>query len=106
MFDIWNRRYTGSKYKLSSWISKLIEENCEGNFFCDIFAGTGIISYTILNKMKKIYINDFLYSVVKILHITQKTRILCELFGLYHFTISVPITSSGLFLLWIRPSLT
>lgn len=62
MFDIWNRRYTGSKYKLSAWISSLISENCTGNSFCDIFAGTGIISYTVLNKMKKIYINDFLYS--------------------------------------------
>lgn len=62
MFDIWNRRYTGSKYKLSSWIGELIAENCKGNSFCDIFAGTGIISYTMLDKMKKIYINDFLYS--------------------------------------------
>jgi len=62
MFEIWNRRYTGSKYKLSSWISELIAENCEGSSFCDIFAGTGIISYTMLKKMKKIYINDFLYS--------------------------------------------
>lgn len=62
MFDIWNRRYTGSKYKLSSWIYELIAENCKGNSFCDIFAGTGIISYTMLNHMKKIYINDFLYS--------------------------------------------
>lgn len=62
MFDIWNRRYTGSKYKLSNWIEQLIEENCEGDSFCDLFAGTGIISYTMLGKMKKIYINDFLYS--------------------------------------------
>ena len=62
MFDIWNRRYTGSKYKLSSWISELIAENCHGNSFCDIFAGTGIVSYTMLDRMKKIYINDFLYS--------------------------------------------
>ena len=62
MFDIWNRRYTGSKYKLSLWISSLIAENCNGSSFCDIFAGTGIISYTMLDKMKKIYINDFLYS--------------------------------------------
>lgn len=62
MFDIWNRRYTGSKYKLSSWISELIFKNCKGNSFCDIFAGTGIISYMMLDKMKKIYINDFLYS--------------------------------------------
>lgn len=62
MFDIWNRRYTGSKYKLSSWIGELIAENCKGSSFCDIFAGTGIISYTMFDKMKKIYINDFLYS--------------------------------------------
>lgn len=62
MFDIWNRRYTGSKYKLSSWICELISDNCKGSSFCDIFAGTGIISYTMLEKMKKIYINDFLYS--------------------------------------------
>lgn len=62
MFDIWNRRYTGSKYKLSAWISSLISENCTGNSFCDIFVGTGIISYTVLDKMGKIYINDFLYS--------------------------------------------
>lgn len=62
MFNIWNRRYTGSKYKLSSWISELIEENCNGSSFCDIFAGTGIVSYTMLDKMEKIYINDFLYS--------------------------------------------
>lgn len=62
MFDIWNRRYTGSKYKLAEWIENLIAENCEGDSFCDIFAGTGIISYTMLKTMKKIYINDFLYS--------------------------------------------
>lgn len=62
MFDIWNRRYTGSKYKLSDWISNLISENCIGSSFCDIFAGTGIISYSMLDKVKKIYINDFLYS--------------------------------------------
>lgn len=62
MFEIWNRRYTGSKYKLSSWIGELIAENCKGSSFCDIFAGTGIISYTMLDKMKKLYINDFLYS--------------------------------------------
>ena len=62
MFDIWNRRYTGSKYKLSTWISNLIAANCKGTSFCDIFAGTGIISYAMLKKMNTIYINDFLYS--------------------------------------------
>lgn len=62
MFDIWNRRYTGSKYKLSKWIHDLIIENCHGDSFCDIFAGTGVISYTMINDMKNIAINDFLYS--------------------------------------------
>jgi len=36
MFDIWNRRYTGSKYKLSQWIHNLIIENGHGDSFCDI----------------------------------------------------------------------
>ena len=43
-FEIWNRRHTGSKYKLSDWIVGLINENCNGTSFCDLFAGTGIIS--------------------------------------------------------------
>lgn len=62
MFDIWNRRYTGSKYKLAEWIGQLISDNCSGKSFCDIFAGTGIISYTMLDKVQDIYINDFLFS--------------------------------------------
>ena len=62
MFDIWNRRYTGSKYKLAEWIGQLISEYCCGESFCDIFAGTGIISYTMLDKVQDIYINDFLFS--------------------------------------------
>lgn len=61
-YHIWNRRYTGSKYKLSDWIISLIENNCQGNSFCDIFAGTGIISYYMLNKVNTLHINDFLYS--------------------------------------------
>ena len=42
MYNMYNRRYTGSKYKLSGWISDLILENCIGNSFCDLFAGTAI----------------------------------------------------------------
>lgn len=61
-YQIWNRRYTGSKYKLSEWISELIANNCEGDSFCDLFAGTGIISKQMIEQMKEIYINDFLYS--------------------------------------------
>ena len=61
-FQIWNRRYTGSKYKLADWISNLISENCAGNSFCDIFAGTGVMSKQMLDLVDEIYINDFLFS--------------------------------------------
>mgnify|MGYP002939670702 CR=1 FL=1 len=43
MYSISNRRYTGSKYKLLDWIEKLILENCEGDSFFDVFAGTGVV---------------------------------------------------------------
>lgn len=61
-YNIWNRRYTGSKYKLSEWIMGLINENCTGNSFCDIFAGTGIMAYSMLERVDNLYINDFLFS--------------------------------------------
>ena len=61
-FQIWNRRYTGSKYKLSNWISQLIQKNCTGLSFCDLFAGTATVSYTMLDYFDKVYINDFLFS--------------------------------------------
>lgn len=61
-YNIWNRRYTGSKYKLSDWIIDLINENCEGTTFCDLFAGTGIISAKMLSQISELYINDFLFS--------------------------------------------
>ena len=65
-YQIWNRRYTGSKYKIADWIIELILDNCSGNSFCDIFAGTGIISKKILDYMSTIYINDFLFSNEKV----------------------------------------
>lgn len=61
-YQIWNRRYTGSKYKLADWISNLITENCIGNSFCDIFAGTAVMSKQMLDYVDEIYINDFLFS--------------------------------------------
>ncbi len=61
-FNLWNRRYTGSKYKLSDWICELINNNCEGDSFCDLFAGTAVVSSQMLPYMKTLYINDFLYS--------------------------------------------
>lgn len=61
-YEIWNRRYTGSKYKLANWIFDIIDSRCSGTSFCDIFAGTGIIAKTAMDKMSKVVINDFLYS--------------------------------------------
>ena len=48
--------------KLSDWISDLIFSNCRGNSFCDLFAGTAVISKQALAYVDEIYINDFLYS--------------------------------------------
>ena len=61
-YQIWNRRYTGSKYKLAEWISGLIAEHCSGTSFCDIFAGTAVMSKQMLDTMDEVYINDFLFS--------------------------------------------
>jgi adenine-specific DNA-methyltransferase len=61
-FNIENRRYTGSKAKLSDWIFDLIGKECEGDIFLDIFAGTGVISANASKYFKKIIVNDFLYS--------------------------------------------
>ncbi|MDE5588993.1 MAG: DNA adenine methylase [Acetatifactor sp.] len=62
MYSISNRRYTGSKFKLLDWIEELILENCEGNSFFDVFAGTGVVSERMHIHYDKVIMNDFLYS--------------------------------------------
>ena len=62
MFNMYNRRYTGSKYKLMEWIRGLIKDNCEGKTFFDVFAGTGVVTEYLINDYEKFIINDFLYS--------------------------------------------
>ena len=63
MFDIQNRRYTGSKYKLMDWISELIKENCPNcRSFFDLFAGTGCGTEYMFEKDDRFILNDFLYS--------------------------------------------
>ncbi|HAI92678.1 MAG TPA: adenine methyltransferase [Butyrivibrio sp.] len=62
MYNISNRRYTGSKYKLLDWIEELVLENCDGEIFFDVFAGTGVVSAHMSKHYKKIIMNDFLYS--------------------------------------------
>lgn len=62
MYNINNRRYTGSKYKLLDWIEELILKNCEGESFFDVFAGTGVVSAHMSKHYNKVIMNDFLYS--------------------------------------------
>lgn len=62
-FKIGNRRYTGSKLKLKDWIKELITSNCPNCLsICDIFAGTGVITDTLLNEYNSFIVNDFLFS--------------------------------------------
>ena len=61
-FNIWNRRYTGSKYKLADWIKNLIEKKCKGKVFFDVFAGTGVVSERVIDNFDKVILNDFLFS--------------------------------------------
>lgn len=57
-----NRRYIGNKYKLTDWIFSIIKQECTGNCFADIFAGTGTVSARAAEYFDKIIINDFLHS--------------------------------------------
>lgn len=62
-YNISNRRYTGSKLKIKDWIKSLIKEHCpNANSFCDIFAGTAIVSDEMLNEYNSFILNDLLYS--------------------------------------------
>ena len=61
-FQLYNRRYIGSKQKLIEWIFSIFLKECEGTSFADIFAGTGVVSAVASKHFKKIILNDFLYS--------------------------------------------
>ena len=62
-FEIYNRRYTGSKNKLVPWIKELITKECyDCTSFCDIFAGTAVVTHGVLDLFDSFIINDFLYS--------------------------------------------
>lgn len=61
--SIKNRRYMGSKAKLTDWIMDVILKNTENvHSFCDIFAGTGVVANASINRFDHIIINDFLCS--------------------------------------------
>lgn len=57
-----NRRYIGSKNKLIEWIFSIMKEECIGDSFADIFAGTGVVSAVASKHFKKVILNDFLHS--------------------------------------------
>ena len=58
-----NRRYTGNKYKLMSWMKGLMLENCpEHGIFFDVFGGTGVVTAEMLDVVQSAIVNDFLYS--------------------------------------------
>jgi len=57
-----NRRYIGNKHKLIEWIFSIINKECSGNSFLDIFAGTGVVSAVATKHFEKVLLNDFLHS--------------------------------------------
>ena len=61
-FELHNRRYIGNKYKLTNWIFSILNQECQGNSFADVFAGTGVVGAVGIGYFKKIILNDFLYS--------------------------------------------
>ena len=61
-FQLQNRRYIGNKYKLIEWIFSILNKECKGNSFTDIFAGTGIVAAVASKHFNEIILNDFLYS--------------------------------------------
>ncbi len=63
LIDLENRRYIGSKTKLSDWIMQVVNhETKEKGCFIDVFSGTGIIAKKAMKIYKKVIVNDFLYS--------------------------------------------
>lgn len=56
-----NRRYLGNKYRLLSFITKVVKSECNDILsVADVFAGTGVVADAF--KDKKIITNDILYS--------------------------------------------
>ena len=57
------RRYIGCKAKLIDWIIDTIQQEIhDAKSFCDIFAGTAVVSQRAISLYPKVIVNDFLYS--------------------------------------------
>lgn len=61
-FQLQNRRYIGNKYKLIEWIFSVLDKECNGKSFTDIFAGTGVVASVASKHFDEIILNDFLHS--------------------------------------------
>lgn len=61
-FQLQNRRYIGNKYKLIEWIFSILDKECDGKSFTDIFAGTGVVAAVASKHFDEIILNDFLFS--------------------------------------------
>ena len=56
--------YIGSKFSILSYIDEVVEDFTKPKkniTFCDIFAGTGVVTEYLLSDFKQYIINDFLY---------------------------------------------
>lgn len=59
--NINNRRYLGNKYKLLSFIKRVVDSECDGiETVADIFSGTGAVASAFQDK--QLITNDILYS--------------------------------------------
>ena len=61
-FQLHNRRYIGNKYKLIEWIFSILDKECKGKSFTDIFAGTGVVAAVASKHFDEVILNDFLFS--------------------------------------------
>lgn len=61
MFGIQNRRYLGNKHKLVGFIEAALREHCpDTRTFFDVFAGTGVVGYHFMDRMR-VVMNDTLH---------------------------------------------
>lgn len=64
IFEINNRRYLGSKFKLLKFLGNIIDKYClNAHSFCDLFAGTGVVAHY-FNSRFSVITNDILQSNV------------------------------------------
>lgn len=56
--------FTGSKYKILDPI--LIEMDYEKDYFIDLFAGSGVVGFNVVDKYKKVLLNDIIKDLIDI----------------------------------------